>query len=56
MEDRLIGTQIGQFLITARLGTGGMGAVYIARQTSMDRDVALKVISEVNRGFSRSGR
>jgi serine/threonine protein kinase len=48
MEDKLIGTQIGQFTITSRLGTGGMGAVYIARQTSMDRDVALKVISEVN--------
>lgn len=48
MEDKLIGTQIGQFTITSRLGTGGMGAVYVARQTSMDRDVALKVITEVS--------
>lgn len=40
----LIGQDLGQYHITALLGKGGMAAVYRARQTSIDRDVALKVI------------
>lgn len=38
------GMQIGDFLVKRRLGAGGMGVVYLARQLSMDRDVALKVL------------
>jgi serine/threonine-protein kinase len=37
-------TQIGDFRLVKRLGEGGMGAVFKARQLSMDRDVALKVL------------
>jgi serine/threonine-protein kinase len=40
----LIGHQLGQYEITALLGKGGMAAVYRARQVSMKRDVAIKVI------------
>src|SRR5262249_26958116 len=40
----LIGLRLGQYEITARLGTGGMATVYRARQASMGRDVAIKVI------------
>ncbi len=38
------GTTIGGFRVTRLLGIGGMGEVYLARQLSMDRDVALKIL------------
>jgi serine/threonine-protein kinase len=41
----LIGHEFGNYRVAVRLGTGGMGTVYRARQITMDRDVALKVIS-----------
>ncbi len=42
--DRLIGTRVGRYLITARLSEGGMGAVYEAHQDEPARRVALKTI------------
>ena len=40
------GTKLGPFEIAARLGAGGMGEVYRARDTRLGRDVAIKVLPE----------
>src|SRR5579859_4987886 len=40
----LIGQRLGQYEITGVLGKGGMAIVYRARQSNIERDVAIKVI------------
>jgi serine/threonine protein kinase len=38
------GTSLGPYTIIGRVGAGGMGEVYRARDSRLDREVAIKVL------------
>ena len=42
----MIGQRLGSYEITAKLGEGGMGAVYRATDTKLDREVAIKILPD----------
>jgi eukaryotic-like serine/threonine-protein kinase len=45
------GTRLGPYEILASIGAGGMGEVYCARDTRLDRTVAIKVSAKQRRGL-----
>ena len=40
----MIGSRLGRYEITGKLGQGGMGEVYRATDSKLHRDVAIKVL------------
>jgi serine/threonine-protein kinase len=52
-----LGSRLGTYQIVAAIGAGGMGEVYRARDTMLDRDVAIKVLPDAfARDASRMAR
>ena len=57
LQQKWIGKRLGKYEVTGVLGIGGMGAVLKAHDASIERDVALKVLtSELSEGDVALGR
>jgi hypothetical protein len=64
VTDRIeVGTEVGDYRVTGRIGEGGMGAVFLAEERDTGRQVALKVLleelagnDEFRRRFERESR
>src|SRR5439155_1646380 len=57
VEEMTPGTKLGPYEIVAPIGAGGMGEVYKARDTRLDRTVAVKISAEqFTERFEREAR
>lgn len=51
------GTRLGRYRIRTQIGAGGMGEVYLAHDSQLDRTIALKILrSEIASDFQRMRR
>jgi len=44
MKELLPGTTLSHYRIVSKIGAGGMGEVYLAQDTKLDRKIALKIL------------
>ena len=44
-DPKMIGRQIGNYIITQKLSEGGMGSVFVAEHPQLERRVAIKILS-----------
>ena len=44
------GVRLGPYEVTAQIGVGGLGEVYRATDTTLGREVAIKVLPDAGRG------
>ena len=52
----MIGETVGHYRITAKLGAGGMGEVFLAEDTRLDRKAAVKFLPAEMAGDPGGGR
>ena len=51
------GSKLGRYEIRSLIGSGGMGEVYLALDSKLERSVALKILPEqVSADYGRMGR
>lgn len=51
-----LGTRLGPYEVTGSIGAGGMGEVYKARDSRLDRVVAVKTVNEFSERFGLEAR